>query len=119
MAPANRPPRPTGAAAGLGAAQRLADHGHLVEAAAACTHHLDRWGPSATAFHLLGLVREATGNHAEATRFYRKALYLDPNHYDTQIQLALLMERQGDAAAAHVLRTRARRLEHPSTPTHD
>ena len=36
----------------------------------------------------MGLVREATGNHEEARGHYRKALYLDPNHYDTQIQLA-------------------------------
>ena len=43
--------------------------------------------------------------------YYRKALYLDPNHYDTQIHLALLMEKQGDPAGAQVLRNRARRLE--------
>ena len=65
---------------------------------ACCEEHLRRRGPSATAFYLLGLVRDATGNHAEAAAYYRKALYLDPNHYDALIHLALLMEKQGDAA---------------------
>jgi len=70
-----------------------------------------RHGPSAAAFHLLGLVRDATGNHPDAIGYYRKALYLEPNHYGTQIHLALLMEKQGDTAGAQVLRDRARRLE--------
>jgi chemotaxis protein methyltransferase WspC len=98
----------------LDEAIRLADQGHFVEAATRCEAHLRRSGPSATAFYLLGLVRNATGNHAEAVTCYRKALYLDPNHYDTQIQLALLMEEQGDSAAAKVLRNRSRRLENQS-----
>ena len=92
-------------------AMRLADQGHFVEAATCCEEHLRQHGPSAAAFYLLGLVRDATGNHAEAAAYYRKALYLDPNHYETQIHLALLMEKQGDAAGAQVLRNRARRLE--------
>ena len=90
---------------------RLADQGHFVEAATCCEQHLRRCGPSATAFYLMGLVRDATGNHAEAAAYYRKALYLDPDHYDTQIHLALLLEKRGDPAGAQVLRNRARRLE--------
>jgi len=102
-------------AADLDEATRFADQGHFVEAAACCEEHLRRSGPSATAFYLLGLVRDATGNHSQAASYYRKALYLDPNHHDTQIQLALLLEKQGEPAAAQVLRNRARRLEQKST----
>jgi len=57
-------------------------------------------------------VRDATGNQSEACDYYRKALYLDPDHSDAQIHLAFLLEKQGDRAAAQVLRTRAHRLEH-------
>ena len=106
-------------AADLTEATRLADQGHFVEAATRCEEHLRRCGPSATAFYLLGLVRDATGNHSEAATYYRKALYLDPNHYDTQIQLALLTEKQGDLAGAQVLRNRARRLEQQSKASHE
>ena len=95
----------------LNDAMRLADQGHFVEAATCCEEHLRRRGPSATAFYLMGLVRDATGSSSEAAAYYRKALYLDPNHYDAQIHLALLLEKQGDLAAAQVLRDRARRLE--------
>jgi chemotaxis protein methyltransferase WspC len=107
--PPPQPPAPP--VADLGEATRLANEGHFVEAATQCEAHLRRCGPSAPAFYLMGLVRDATGNLAEAAAFYRKALYLDPNHYDTQIQLALLMEKQGDLAGAVVVRNRARRLE--------
>ena len=51
--------------------------------------------------------------------YYRKALYLDANHYDAQIHLALLMEKQGDSAGAQVLRNRARRLEQKSQASHE
>lgn len=101
----------TETSADIGEAMRLADQGHLVEAATACAEHLRQHGPSAEAFHLMGLVRDATGNHLEAVDYYRKALYLEPNHYVTQIHLALLMEKQGDTEGAQVLRNRARRLE--------
>lgn len=124
-APALRPARAASAApaaasrtglvteksADIGEAMRLADQGHFVEAATSCAEHLRQHGPSAEAFHLMGLVRDATGNQPEAAGYYRKALYLEPNHYVTQIHLALLMEKQGDIAGAQVLRDRARRLE--------
>ena len=106
--------RSVDSAADLDEATRLADQGHFVEAATSCEEHLRRSGPSAAAFYLMGLVRDATGSHADAATYYRKALYLDPNHYDTQIHLALLIEKQGDSAGAQVLRNRARRLEQKS-----
>jgi chemotaxis protein methyltransferase WspC len=92
-------------------AQRLADQGHLVEAARCCEEVLRVQGPSAPAFYLLGLVHDATDNEPEARDFYRKALYLDPNHQEALVHLAFLLEKQGDAAGAEVLNERARRLE--------
>ena len=92
-------------------AARLADQGRFVEAAKCCETYVLKNGPSAQAFHLMGLVRDATGNHPEATTYYRKALYLDPDHHEALIHLALLMEQQGSAAGARALRDRARRVE--------
>jgi chemotaxis protein methyltransferase WspC len=109
-----RPARP---AAPLEGAARLADQGHFAEAATACEAHMRQYGASATAFYLIGLVRDATGNHAEARILYRKALYLEPNHGEAQLQLALLMEREGDPEGAQVLRNRARRLENKRQPS--
>ena len=117
---AARPAAPAADPTGdLTEATRLADQGHFVEAADSCEAYLRRSGPSATAFYLLGLVREATGNHEEATSYYRKAIYLDPDRAETQLQLALLMEKHGDLGGAQVLRNRARRLERKSGAAHD
>lgn len=95
-------------------AARLADQGRFVEAAKCCEEYLLENGPSAQAFHLMGLVRDATGNHSEATDYYRKALYLDPDHHEALIHLAFLVEKQGSATGAQALRNRARRVEQKS-----
>jgi len=118
-AAASRTSLATEKSADIGEAMRLADQGHFVEAATCCADHLRQHGPSAAAFCLLGLVRDATGNQPEAIAYYRKALYLEPNRYETQIHLALLMEKQGDTAGAQVLRSRARRLKHQHKTSHE
>ena len=58
-----------------------------------------------------GLVRDVAGNPTDAANYYRKALYLDPDHHETLVHLAFLVEQQGDSAAAQLLRNRARRVE--------
>ncbi len=92
-------------------ALRLADQGRLVEAAKECEAHLQAEGPSAKAYYVMGLVRDASGAHADAAEFYRKALYLDPQYHEALVHLAFLLEGQGDRAGARVLNDRARRLE--------
>ena len=94
----------------LAAAHALANGGRLEEATRLCHAHLDRHGVSSEAFYLLGVIHDAQGKPA-ARDFYRKALYLDPNHQDTLLQMALLAEKEGDMAAARNLRRRARKLQ--------
>ncbi len=102
----------------LDEAAELANRGHFEEAFGRCEQHLRHSGPSAEAFHLMGLVRDASGDPVEAERYYRKALYLDPNHRDVLIHLALLLEKAGKTSTAQVLRQRANRLTQRSGP-HD
>jgi len=105
------PPRENqGAPANLDEAFRLANAGKLKEAAQICETHLQQHGASAQAWYLLGLVRDA-GNDASSIDCYRKALYLEPNHYESLLQMALLAERNGDAARARTYRNRAERLK--------
>jgi chemotaxis protein methyltransferase WspC len=94
----------------LEAARRLADSGHLKEAAEICEAHLCRNQVSAQAYYLLGLVRDASGDPS-AIDCYRKALYLEPNHYESLLQMALLLQKNGDAARARTFQSRARRIE--------
>ncbi len=91
-------------------ARALADAGRFLEAADRCEEHLRLHGPSAQAFYLLGLVRGATGHPQDAIGYYRKALYLEPDHAEALVHLALLMEEQGKHADARVLRNRLQRL---------
>jgi chemotaxis protein methyltransferase WspC len=92
-------------------ARRLADAGRLQEAAAWCETNLLEQGPSAETYYLLGLVRGATGDRDAAAAFYRKAIYLEPEHVEGLMHLALMTETRGDTSAAERLRERARRVE--------
>jgi chemotaxis protein methyltransferase WspC len=94
----------------LGFAERLADKGQLGEAAEICEVSLREHGPSARAFHLLGLIRDCAGDQHQASEFYRKALYLEPDRYDALIHLALLKDKSGDSVGAKALKNRARRV---------
>lgn len=67
--------------------------------------------PDAQAFHLLGLIEEARGHIDHAESHLRKALYLEPRHYESLVHLALLLERRGDTAGAQLLRQRAERTQ--------
>jgi chemotaxis protein methyltransferase WspC len=65
---------------------------------------------SAQAYYLLGLVRDARGD-ASAIDCYRKALYLEPNHYESLLQMALLLQKNGDPARALAFQSRAQRIK--------
>ena len=100
-----------GEADALQEARRLADTGRLQEAAALCETHLREQGASASAWYLLGVVRDAAGDRAKAAECYSKTLYLDPSHEDALLQRALLAESAGDTATATRLRSRIVRVQ--------
>jgi len=99
----------------LDRAKALADAGDLQQAAAICEAHLRQHGPSAQAYYLLGLVRDA-GGESSAIDYYRKALYLEPDHYETLAQMALWSQKEGDTARARTFRERARRVKSKLQP---
>ena len=94
----------------LGQARQFADAGNLAAAAGICENFLRRRGAAAEAYYILGLVRDAAGADSEAGEFYRKALYLEPNHYETLTQWAALSQKNGDGAHARILTERAERI---------
>jgi chemotaxis protein methyltransferase WspC len=91
-------------------ARRLADAGRLEEAAEICEAHLRESRVSAQAYYLLGLVRDAGGKPG-AIECYRKALYLEPNHYESLLQMTLLLQKNGDASRARIFKNRAQRIK--------
>ena len=100
----------------LDKAMELADAGLLDEAVAACMSVISASGGSARAYYILGVVQDARGRSQEAAYYYRRVLYLDPNHHDALLHLALLATKTGDAEVARQLHDRARRAA-GTTPT--
>ncbi len=111
LLPAPAPVAPSPPRAELETARRLADAGRLQEAAAWCETNLLEQGPSSETYYLLGLVHDAIGDRPGAAAFYRKVIYLEPEHVEGLMHLAVTTETQGDPAAAERLRERARRVE--------
>lgn len=103
-------PTPVEAIPDLAIARQHADAGRLVEAAAICQACLTRDAASAQAYYLLGLVNDAR-NDAAAIACYRKALYLEPNHYEALVHLTLALEKAGDLNAARIYHRRAERAQ--------
>lgn len=87
----------------------LANEGRLAEAARLCEARLQHDAASVRACYLLGLIHEAAGDVHEAEACLRKAVYLQPDHQEALVHLALLVERRGDGMAARQLRQRASR----------
>ncbi|EJM58334.1 CheR family methyltransferase [Pseudomonas sp. GM48] len=87
----------------------LADEGKSAEARAACESYLRSHEPVAQVFYWLGLLSDVAGNTLEAQGFYRKALYLEPQHPEALMHLAALLQAQGDAMGARRLQERAAR----------
>jgi chemotaxis protein methyltransferase WspC len=87
----------------------LANQGKSAEARAACERYLQRHEPVAQVFYWLGLLSEVAGSTGEAQSFYRKALYLQPQHPEALAQLAALLAAQGDVVGARRLQDRAAR----------
>jgi chemotaxis protein methyltransferase WspC len=89
----------------------LANEGKSAEARAACDSYLRSHEPVAQVFYWLGLLSDVAGRVLEAQGFYRKALYLEPQHPDALMHLAALLQSLGDTAGARRLQDRAARSE--------
>lgn len=116
--PAQRPavavadaPRTATAKSWIEEAQQMADRGNLADALAHCETHMKQDTPSAQAFYLVGLLHDAAGRTQQACEQYRKALYLDPNHEEALVHLAMALRSGGDERGAQRLFERAKRAQ--------
>jgi len=95
----------------LEVAREFADKGEFLKATDICEGYLDQFGPSAQAFFLLGVIRDSVDDIGQAEKFFRKALYIDPNHEESLVFLSMLAEKTGDLAEAEKLKQRIARLK--------
>jgi len=94
----------------LETARSLADRGDLEAAANVCRSLIGENVMDVGAYYLAGLIEQSQDRLAPAEDFFMKAIYLDPEHYDTLVQLCLLSEKRGDSAKAGQYRKRIERL---------
>lgn len=94
----------------LDAARTLADQGALQQASQLCQDYLLKNLASVEGYVLLGQVQQAMGENEQAAASFQKAIYLQPNHEEALIHLALLREHQGDMVNAELLWQRIHRL---------
>ncbi len=80
----------------LAKAEACANAGQTSAAKTHCREHLDRFGPSAKAYFLLGVIQMDSDSKEAATENLKKAIYLDPAHTDALMHLALLAQARGD-----------------------
>jgi chemotaxis protein methyltransferase WspC len=91
-------------------AQLLANKGDVDEALLICHRYLSLYGGNARVYFLMGMLQVAARRDEEATRYFQKAVYLDPNHYDGLVNLALLAARRGQTQEAERFWKRARKI---------
>lgn len=91
-------------------AQRLADQGSLLSALDLCETFLRENPVHVQAHFLMGLILEALDNEERAEEYFNKAIYLDPNHYESMNHLSFVVEHRGDKKRAAHLRKRAQRI---------
>lgn len=96
---------------------RLADEGHLDEAATLCETLLRQDACHADAHYLLGVIREASGNFTDAEQLFRKTLFLRPDHVAAMSHLCAVFERLGKHQEAQRFRDRVERVQTASSGT--
>jgi len=87
----------------------LANLSRHSEAIAVCEQQLQTKGPSPQLYHMLGMVCQAAGLLEKAEQALERAVYLDPNHEEALLALALLARRRGAVQVADRLEQRSQR----------
>jgi chemotaxis protein methyltransferase WspC len=95
----------------LDTARELADTGHVEAAIGHCQDYLKHDVMSAEAYTLLGTLYQTKSEYTQAEKYFRKALYLDPDYYEALMHFALLKEHLGDIARAQIIRQRIKKLQ--------
>lgn len=90
-------------------AEQLADHGDLDGANVVCERLVESGAKDPKVYALLGVINESRGAVQAAEDYFRKALYLAPDHYESLLHMGLLCEQRGDFDSARRYRARAGR----------
>lgn len=90
-------------------ARRLADAGDTAGAARLCREYTRKFGPAAETCCLMGILSMSRQDLDGAEECFLKALYLDPNHYESLVHISLICRQKGKKSRAALYRERAER----------
>lgn len=85
---------------------------NLGEARLKCENLVSRSPNNVEANFLMGMIYTAGKSYQRAEEHFEITLLLDPNYYDSLVQLSLLCERKGDRERAAIYRERSFRIAH-------
>ena len=105
--------------ASLDAAWHLANAGALEQAAEVCDRLLVREPARPEHYYLKGLLSEALDQLDTAEDLFRKALYLDPDHYPALLHMSTLCQRRGEHSSSELFRTRAKNIALRGVESHE
>ncbi|HFD79919.1 MAG TPA: tetratricopeptide repeat protein [Gammaproteobacteria bacterium] len=89
----------------------LADRGRFESASELCERLLRQQETCPDLYYLLGLIAEAGDDSEAAERQFRKAVYLQPRHYEALTHLSILCRQRGDLENARRFSERAARSQ--------
>ena len=95
---------------GIEEARQLADRGELAAATAICERLVAEGTQDPDVYSLLGMIAESGEKLEAAEDLFRKALFLDPHHYQSLVHMSLLCEQHGDIDGSRLYRARAGRV---------
>ena len=116
VSPVQRPSTPGDLTPAVGLEQvlreagRLANEGRLVEALELCERQRTSLPPAPELFFLMGMLHQSAGDADRAEGCFHKTLYLDADHEEAHLALALVARQRGDAAMAEKYRQSAARV---------
>jgi len=90
-------------------AKSLANSAQYGEAEILCRRAINEHGDNAEAFYILGLLASSQKQMSLAESLFRKALFLEPKHYESLVHISLLLQEKGDMQNAELFKQRADR----------
>ena len=93
----------------LAEAGRLANAGRFADAIEHCERHRGSLPPAAELFFLMGMLHQSAGDLDRAEGCFHKTLYLDADHEEAHLALALVARQRGDLPMAEKYRQSAAR----------
>jgi chemotaxis protein methyltransferase WspC len=93
----------------LSEAGRLANAGRFAEAIEVCERSRPQLPPCPELFFLMGMLHQSAGDLDRAEGCFHKTLYLDADHEEALLALALVARQRGDKAMAEKYRQSAAR----------